>query len=136
MKLYQRPNARYQWRFAGDSSHAAVTSGTETISVRPVISSHSTNSTVAHNVAFQIYGTVKPASAGQTVHLQRQAGTAWNTISTATIKSQKLPNGSTAVGFVFTVKQSSAGTYKNRVSKGATTTLVAGTSSTMTVHVT
>ena len=87
-------------------------------------------------MAFNIYGTVKPASSGQKVTLQRQAGTSWNNIGTATIKNQKLPNGKTTVGFVFTVKQSSKGTFKYRVSKGATATLLAGLSNTLTVKVT
>lgn len=86
-----KANEQYQWRYAGDSSHGAATSGVQTISVRPVISAHSTKATVPHGVAFKIYGTVNPASAGQTVHLQRQAGTAWNTIATVTIKRARTP---------------------------------------------
>lgn len=129
-------NTQFQWRYAGNASHAAATSPTQTVSVKPVISAHSTKTTVAHNVAFKIYGTVKPASAGQSVTLQRQVGSSWTNVSTATIKNQKLPNGTTTVGFVFTTKQGSAGTYNYRVSKAATATLVTGTSSVLTVHVT
>jgi hypothetical protein len=104
--------------------------------VAPVISAHSSKASVAHNVAFNIYGTVKPASSGQKVTLQRQAGKKWVNAGSATIKKQKLPNGTTTVGFAFTVKQRSKGTYHYRVSKAATTTLVAGTSNVLTVHIT
>jgi hypothetical protein len=164
VKLYQRPNTSapwaflanattnasgvasklvtptgttlYQWRYAAAGSHGAATSPTQTVSVKQVVSAHSTKSSVAHNVAFKIYGTVKPASAGQQITLQRKAGTAWNNVTSVTIKNQQLPNGTTTVGFVFTVKQGSAGTYNYRVSKAATARLLAGTSSTLTVHVT
>ena len=81
-------------------------------------------------------GTVKPASSGLKVNLQRQSGTSWNTIDTATIKKQKLPNGDTSVGFVFTVKPASKGTFKYRVHKVATSTLEAANSATLTLKVT
>lgn len=126
----------YQWRYAGDGTHEAATSPTQTVLVKQVVSAHSTKSTVAHGVAFKIYGTVKPASGGQTVTLQRKVGTSWNSIASATIKKQPLPNGTTTVGFVFTAKQGTAGTYNYRVRKAATATLLAGVSATLTVKVT
>jgi hypothetical protein len=126
----------YQWRYAGSSTHKAATSPTETISVKQVVSAHSTKSTVAHGVTFKIWGTVKPASSGKTVTLQRLSGTTWKSISSVTIKKQKLPNGVTTSGFVFSVKQSTKGTFKYRVYRPATSTLLAGYSSTLTVKVT
>jgi 5-hydroxyisourate hydrolase-like protein (transthyretin family) len=134
----QKPTAKtqYRWQYAGDASHNASTSGTETVSVRQVVKASSTKSSVPHNVTFKIYGTVNPPSSGQKVTLQRQAGTKWNSIATVTIKKQTLPNGKTVVGFVFSVKQSTKGTFKYRVSKAATSTLLAGTSNTLTVKVT
>jgi hypothetical protein len=132
------PTARtlYQWRYAGTATHKPATSPTETVSVKQVVSAHSTRSTVTHGVAFKIYGTVKPASSGKTVTLQRLVGTTWNSVTSVTIKSQKLPNGVTTVGFVFTLRVSTVGTFKYRVYKPATTTLLAGYSSTLTVKVT
>jgi hypothetical protein len=126
----------YQWRYAGTAGHATATSPTQTVSVKQTVAAHSTKSSVRHGVAFKIYGTVQPASSGRQVSLQRQAGTRWNSIGTATIKNQKLPDGSTAVGFLFTVKQATKGTFKYRVSKAATATLLAGVSTTLTVKVT
>jgi hypothetical protein len=79
---------------------------------------------------------VNPASAGQTVNLQRLVGTAWHNQATVTIKKQPLPNGTSAVGFVFTVKVATASTQKYRIDKPATATLAEGFSSTLTVHVT
>jgi hypothetical protein len=134
----QKPTAKaqYRWQFAGDTSFNASNSAAETVSVRQVIHASSSRGTVPHNVTFKIYGTVSPASSGQKVTLQRQAGTKWNSIGTATIKKQRMPNGKTLVGFLFSVKQASKGTYKYRVTKGATSTLLAGTSNTLTVKVT
>ncbi len=126
----------YQWRYAGGSTHAAATSPTQTVSVAQVVSAHSTKSRVARHVAFKIWGTVKPASSRQAVQLQRLFGRTWRKIASAKIKRQKLPNGSRTVGFVFTVKQRTKGTYKYRVYKPATSTLVKGYSRTLTVKVT
>lgn len=126
----------YEWRYAGDGGHQAATSPTQTVSVKQVVSAHSTKSSVKHGVAVKIYGTVKPASAGKTVTLQRRAGTHWKAIGTATIKKQKLPNSTTTVGFVFTVRQAAKGTFHYRVAKAATASLLAGTSSALTVRVT
>ena len=133
-----KPNATttYRWFFAGNTAHKTATSASQTVSVRQTISAHSTKTSVPHNVTWKIYGTVQPASSGQHISLQRLSGTTWHTISTATITNQKLPNGSTTVGFVFSVKQGTKGTFKYRAYKAATSTLVAGTSSTLTVKVT
>jgi hypothetical protein len=129
-------NTTYRWSYAGDATHNAKTSASQTVSVAPVISAHSTKSSVQHGTTFKIYGTVKPSSSGQKINLQRLSGTTWKTIGTVTIKKQKLPNGTTTVGFVFTVKPSTKGTFKYRVHKAATSTLVAANSSTLTVKVT
>jgi hypothetical protein len=133
-----KPTAKttYRWFFAGNTAHKTATSASQTVSVRQTISAHSTKTSVPHNVTWKIYGTVKPASSGQHISLQRLSGTTWSTILTVTIKSQKLPNGTTTVGFVFSVKQGTKGTFKYRAYKAATSTLVAGTSSTLTVKVT
>jgi hypothetical protein len=68
--------------------------------------------------------------------IPRLVGTTWRNGPTATLKKQQLPNGSTTVGYVFSVKESAKGTYKFRVHKAATSTLAQGTSSTVTVKVT
>jgi hypothetical protein len=132
------PAARtlYQWRFAGNTAHKAATSGTQTIYVAQVVVIHTTKTTVVHNTTFKIYGTVKPSSSGQTVFLQRLIGTTWTNVASVTLKSQKLPNGITTVGYVFTLKPTAKATLKYRVYKPATSTLVKGYSSSVTITVT
>ena len=126
----------YRWSYAGSATHNSRNSASQTVSVAPVVSAHSTKSSVQHGTAFKIWGTVNPPSSGQKLNLQRLSGTTWKTIATVTIEKQKLPNGTTTVGYVFTVKPSTKGTFKYRVHKAATSTLVAANSSTLTVKVT
>lgn len=129
-------NTQFEWVYAGDSTHAAATSPVKSVSVSQVVAIHTTKTTVRHGVAFQIWGSVTPAGAGQSVTLQRFSGGTWRNVTTATLRMQKLPNGSTTVGYIFTVKQSSAGTYKYRVEKAATATLAKGDSPSVSVKVT
>jgi VCBS repeat-containing protein len=129
-------NTQFEWVYAGDSTHKTATSPVKSVSVAQVVTVHSTAKTVKHGVAFKIYGTVRPAGSGQSVSLQRFGGGTWHKVTTATLRKQKLPNGSTTVGFVFTVKQSTAGSVKFRVEKAATATLAKGDSAAVTVKIT
>ncbi len=121
----------YQWRFAGSPTLKASTSATETVSVRQVVAAHVTPTSIKHGKSVKVYGTVSPASSGQKVTLQRLMGKAWKTVTSVAIKRQKLPTGKTATGFVFTAKLAAKGTYSFRVYKRATSTLLAGYSSTV-----
>jgi 5-hydroxyisourate hydrolase-like protein (transthyretin family) len=129
-------NIQYRWTFAGNSSHKTATSPTQTVSVTQVVSAHSTKSTIKHRIAFKIWGTVNPPSSGQKVTLQDLVGKLWKNIATVTIKKQKLPNGATTVGFVFTLNIAKASIVKYRVYRPATSTLLAGYSGTLTVKAT
>jgi hypothetical protein len=132
------PTARtqYQWRYAGNTAHKPVNSGTQTVSVAQVVSIHSTRTTVVHGTAYKIYGTVSPPSSGQRVYLQRLLGTSWRNQVSVILKRQKLPNGVTTVGYVFTLRPSARGTYKYRAYKPATSTLVSGYSGALSIRVT
>jgi hypothetical protein len=132
------PTARtqYQWRYAGNTAHKPVNSGTQTVSVAQVVSIHSTRTTVVHGTAYKIYGTVSPPSSGQRVYLQRLLGTSWSNQGSVILKRQKLPNGVTTVGYVFTLRPSARGTYKYRTYKPATSTLVSGYSGGVSIRVT
>jgi hypothetical protein len=133
-----RPSAKayYMWQFAGSSTLNATNSGTQTVSVGQVVAAGARPTTVRHGKSIKIYGWVSPSSSGQKIVLQRLFGKAWKNFSTVTIRKQKLPNGQTRIGYVFGPKLSSKGTYRFRVYKPATSTLLAGYSSTVTVKAT
>ena len=73
---------------------------------------------------------------GDLQRLQKLVGRSWKWQATATIKRQKLPNGRTGTGYIFSVKLATKGTFRYRVTKAATSTLAAGTSPTVTVKAT
>lgn len=127
---------QYQWRFAATADHSGATSATQAVTVSQPVSIKATKTTVKHGSTVKIYGTVKPAGAGQQVSLQRLVRSTWKTVATATLKKQRLPNGKTVVGYVFAVTPKAAGTLKYRVTKAATATLAKGVSATVTLTVT
>jgi len=126
----------YQWRFAGNSTLAASTSPTRTITVSQVVTIAASPTRVKHGKTTRLYGTVAPSSSGQKVTIQRLVGRAWKTIGTVTIRKQKLPNGKTVTGYVLTYKLAKKGSYSFRAVKAATATLLAGTSATVKVSAT
>ena len=127
---------QFQWRFAGDLAHAPATSAVQAVSVAQVVSARVTASTVAHGATVKLYGTVSPAGTNQVVYLQRLSGTTWQTVTSAKLISQKLPNGVTTVGFVFPVKLSTAGTYRYRVYKPAAPLLLGAYSAIVSIKAT
>jgi hypothetical protein len=131
----QAPKAytQYQWRFAGDASHAAVNSAVQVVSVAQTVSARATATSVVRGSTVKIYGTVGPTVTNQVVYLQRLSGSTWQMVTSAKQIKQKLPNGVTTTGFVLSVKPSPAGTYRYRVYKPAATGLLAGYSATITV---
>jgi len=129
-------NQQFQFRYLATTAHNAASSATKSVSALQVITVHTSASTVAHGHSVKIYGTVSPSGSGEHVSLQRYVGGAWKTLSTVTLKSQKLPSGTSTVGFVFGQTPATAGTYKYRVTKASTSTLAAGTSVTLTIKAT
>jgi hypothetical protein len=130
-----KPSGRtyYQWRYVGATGYAASTSATQTVSVSQVVAAAASPTKVRPGKTTKIYGWVSPSSSGQKVTLQRLYGKSWETVGTATVKKQKLPNGQTRVGYVFSQKLTSKATYNYRVYKPATPTLLAGYSSSVRV---
>jgi hypothetical protein len=127
---------QYQWRFGATATHAGVTSATQSVAVSQVVSIKATRTTVRHGTTVTDYGTVNPPGTGQKIYLQRLVGSKWVTAASATLKKQRLPNGVTTVGYLFTVKTAARGTFRYRVTKLATTTLAQGISATVTLKVT
>lgn len=133
--LTPHATTQYRWHYSG-SGYVASYSATQTVTVRQVVLIHTTKTTVVHGIAFKIYGTVKPSGSGQKVYLQRLYGTTWKTIGYVYLKKQKLPNGVTTVGYIFSTKATTKGTFKFRVMKPATSTLAKGTSATVGIKIT
>lgn len=136
VSLPMTANAQFEYRFAGTTWHKAVTGNIVSVSVTQIVAIHTTASKIRHGHTVKIWGTVRPSGAGQQVMLQQASGRNWKTVAKAKLKKQRLPNGKTAVGYVFSRKLPSKGTYEFRVHKNATSTLAAGTSPTVTVKAT
>jgi hypothetical protein len=130
-------NTQFQWRYAGVPTHKAVTSATRSVTASQVVSVARSASSVKHGASVRIYGTVSPSGRGQVVTLQRLVSGHWRSLTVrATIKSQRLPNGRVAVGYVLSVKLTTRGSYTLRVYKPATSTLAAGYSGSTAVRAT
>lgn len=99
---------------------------TATISAKPT--------SIKKGKTTKIFGAVKPV-AGGTATLQKLVGKKWTKVTTATIKSQKLPNGKKAVGYVFTFKSAKKATVSLRVVVAAVKGFLSKTSSTIRVKV-
>jgi hypothetical protein len=81
------------------------------------------------------YGTVRPSVAGERVYLQRLSGSHWLNVVSTLVRTQKMPNGTTALGYAFTRSQSTRGTFQYRVAKAATASLASGYSAAIKVRV-
>jgi len=126
-------NLQFEYRYAGEAAHLAVTSNVVAVTATQVVAVHASAASITHGKSVKIYGTVLPVGTGQKVSVQELVGKTWKTVGTATIKRQKLPNGKTATGYVVTVKLPKKATYHLRATKAATSTLGAGISATVTV---
>jgi 5-hydroxyisourate hydrolase-like protein (transthyretin family) len=135
-KLKVKPTARtdYRWQYAGNEAHQPVDSAVQTIRVAQVVAVHVTSSNVARGASYIVYGTVRPAHAGDKVLLQRKTGSGWAKVAKAKVKRQHLPGGTT-VGYRFGQRGGSAGTFRYRVVRPATGRLEQGVSGTVTVRV-
>lgn len=129
-------NGQYYFRYAGSATHKSVNSAVKVVTVSQILSVYRSATSVRHGAYVSIYGTVAPAGTGQLVYLQRYYSGAWHSLTRATIKSQKLPNGHVATGYVLPYKLTVAGTYTFRTYKPATSTLVAGYSAAAAVRAT
>jgi hypothetical protein len=125
---------QFQWRYTGTATHAAASSAVQTIKVAQIVSVHATATTIVHGHTVKLYGGVAPGGSGQVVYLQQHTATGWRTIASVAERLQKLPNGATAVGYVFARTLNSRTTYPFRVYRPATSTLLAGYSATLSVR--
>jgi hypothetical protein len=128
---------QYELVYAGDSSRHAAVSAIATVKVAQVVKAALTKKRVARRALVKVYGTVSPAAAGKTVRLQEKVAGKWKTVGTAAkIHKQKLPNHATKIGYLLSVKAAKKGKLLLRVTRAATVSCVAGTSSTVTATVT
>jgi hypothetical protein len=132
-----RVNTQYEWTYPGTSARTGVTSAVQRISVEQVVGAAATTHRVASRRAFTIWGTVRPAAAGEVVVLQRLIAGVWHRTSfSAKIARQRMPSGRLETGYVMTVRETAAAAYSFRARGSATTHNVAGLSATVSVTVT
>lgn len=97
----------YRWVYAGDATHAAVTSATDVVKVPAVtVTAHLVKTSVAKGSKAVVKGTVGTVSRKVTVTLQRRtASGAWVNVKHVSTKG----------AFSFSVKQTATGTVRYRV---------------------
>jgi hypothetical protein len=130
-----KASTQFQWRYAGDTAHTAVSSGIQVVSVLQLVSVRATASSVVRGATVKVYGAATPTVTNQVVYLQRLSGSTWRTVGSAKQIRQRMPNGALATGYLFSLKFSSAGTYSYRVYKPAVTGLSAGYSAAVSIRV-
>lgn len=124
-------NTQYEWTFAGNSQFQPQTSGVVTLLVAQAISITANHPTAT---TLNVWGAVSPNETGQVVVLQRLVSGVWRNVGTgAVIKSQRLPNGSTATSYLFHLSGLTLHSYVFRATRAATSTNAAGVSATLTV---
>lgn len=130
-------NTTFQWRYHGRKDVLlATTSARKLVHVAYVVTATLTRSTVTKGAQFDLYGVVKPAESGAFVHLQRWINGTWTTLTTEVReKLQTLPNGRHVVGYLFTLKATTRGTFHLRVLRAGTAAHAAGRSPALTLVV-
>jgi hypothetical protein len=91
---------------------------------------------VARGKSFELFGTLAPGKAGESVTLDRKRGGSWIKVGTARLAKQKLPNGKRTLGYVFLARSSKKGALTFHVVAGPTVANAAGTSNQVTVTIT
>lgn len=127
-------NTSYRWSFGGDDAHAAATStvGTVLVRQRVAIRSPEVRDGFAYGLDITVWGRVSPSQAGHSVVLQqRTTSGGWASIRSTVIKVQRLPNGTTGLGYVFR----HAPAYADlRTHRSATSLNAAGSSSALIIR--
>lgn len=111
-----RPSAKtyLRWNYSGDSLYYASHSATSYVLVKQVVSAYPTSGRVNHGWVFKIWGRVSPTKVGVPVYLQMVSGGHWKTVSATRIYRQRLPNGQTTYGYVFSRRIYTHGRYQFR----------------------
>lgn len=130
-----RVSTQWQWRFAGSDSLAAASGRVHTVVVTPIVSAHATRLAPRAGTRDAVWGAVSPRSAGQYVAVQRYSGGTWHTIGNALLTRQRLPDGSTRVGYLWRFTPQRPGTWRLRVVRRAQAGLATGVSRTVTIQV-
>jgi hypothetical protein len=117
----------YRASFPGSDTYGTATSAPVTVTVRPTVTAHPTDSTVTAGETVTVTGRVAPNHHGQGVYLQRLVNGAWKRVA-----STRLSRAST---YALKVKPPSRGTFSYRVGKRADTDHASATSPTLRVTV-
>jgi hypothetical protein len=119
----------YMWVYRGSTAYVGSSSALRRVGVKTAVTATASRTSVGLGGTFTLTGSVSPAHAGQTVYLQRYAGSGrWTTVT-----SQALSSTST---YSFSVKPTARGTATYRVYKPADTDHLAGYSPNRAVKVT
>lgn len=113
---------------SGADPYLPLTSDPKKVSVRAVVSSAITKTSMTLGSSATVYGRVKPAHSGKRVYLQRLTSTGWRSVA---YKNQ------TSTGYVsFAVKPTARGTWRYRLHFLSDSDHLAGTSVSRSVKVT
>ena len=127
---------QYQWRFTGAGIYGSVSSAVWTVSVAPTVAAKLQHTKVRHGKSAEVYGTVTPAAAHQTVKLQYKHAGKWVTLGSAKTKLQTLPNHKHVIGYVITHTFTQPKKYSLRIVRPATSALSQARSKTLALKVT
>lgn len=136
VKVTPSVNTTYHWNYAGSAAHLHRASPSLEVTVKRHITAELTKQSVKHGHSARVFGRVLPAVAGGKATLQRKVSGHWVSVGTGAIKSQALPDGHHAIGYVVSITGKHKGTLLLRVVAGATSTNLGDHSSTLRLHVT
>jgi hypothetical protein len=129
-------NTRYEWRFAGDTTHGPAISPVRNVTVRQTVAAHAAVHHVRRDGETMLYGTVHPKSNGR-VYLQQRKHGRWHTMDKhAALERQVMPDGTHRTGFVMRLTVHHLGKHHYRVHRPVTGRNGAGNSRTITVRCT
>jgi hypothetical protein len=97
----------FAWGYNGSPDLLGSRSGNVTVEVRPTITANLSSTTFKLGGYTQFYGYLRPQHVGQTVYLQRWAGSRWTTITTGKLNSTG--------NYGFAIKPTARGGYTYRV---------------------
>jgi hypothetical protein len=125
-------NTRYEWSYAGSTSHIATHTAAGLVSVAQVVHATLSVTKIKHGKAIKISGTVSPKETGDVVVTARYRP---GNNKTTRIKLQR-PTGANSVRFSVTYTPPKKGTVTIEVTRAATATNAAGESKPLKLKVT
>ena len=107
--------AQYQFRYAGTSTHLASLSSILTVEISPAITANVKRTSLTFGKTDVVWGSFEPDFSGSTMRLQELVHGTWRNRSvSATVQSQRLPDGSRQVGYELRVKPTTTGRHTYR----------------------